>query len=225
MRILTSLVAAAVLLGASSAQGAGTVYNAAKQYSAASNLGSMVWTYRYNTTAIHDGNYPLLPNRIVDTRWSTTVDGTQRSIRVPFWTTANFPSLSGNPTKLVRAIDFGLGPVNWPADTIYVHPAATGSVVLSFRAPKDGTIAISYSFSDIDPHGGDGVNWYVDRNAGTHGDLASGTLQAPSTRTTGSQHLTVAIKKGQHINFIVDAHGNNDNAYDSTVMKALVAYQ
>ncbi|HEY1708946.1 MAG TPA: hypothetical protein VGG10_11830 [Rhizomicrobium sp.] len=222
MRISISLLAgAAILLIAGSAEAA--KYDAAQQFSAASNVGSMQWTYRYNTTGTRNGVYTLLPDMTSDTRWTTTTNGKKKHITVPFWDGGDFPSLSGNPTTLKRTANFGFGKVNWPGDTIYMHPAATGDVVLSFIAPKSGTIVINYAFSDIDPYGGNGVHWYIDKNAGTQGDLASGTLSAPANPATGPVQMTVNVTKHDRINFIIDANG--DNSFDSTTIKAIIAYQ
>jgi hypothetical protein len=99
-----------------------------------------------------------------------------------------------------------------------------GDNVVSFLVPKSGTVTVKYSFTDIDPYGGNGVNWYVDLNSGVAGDLYSGTIDSTPghASTTGKQSFQIAVSQGDRLNFIIDANGNYD--FDSTAMTAIITY-
>jgi hypothetical protein len=121
----------------------------------------------------------------------------------------------------------GYGPVVLPKLSIGEHPSTSspvGDTVLSFLAPKTGLATVTYSFTDIDPYGGNGIDWYVDLNSGVNGDLFSGTLYSTPGHidSTGTRRFQMNLSKGDRLNFIIDS--NNNFYFDSTALRAIVTY-
>jgi hypothetical protein len=199
------------------------LFDAVPMFSKDTNTQRARWSYRYNDTGARDGNYTLLPEVNSSTVWHTKA-GTP--VTTYSWTTSSsYPVINANQSRQVLITDNGFGPLKWPGRSIFMHPAPAGLTVLTFRAPRAGTVTVTYSFTDIDPYGGDGIRWYVDRNAGTSGNLASGTLHSTSPgslATTGLQTVATPVAKGDRINFIVD--GNTGYTFDSTSVIARVDY-
>ncbi|MFZ0321608.1 MAG: hypothetical protein WAL56_20960 [Candidatus Sulfotelmatobacter sp.] len=203
-------------------------YNAAENFSSTVNTPSSRWSYRFNTTGTRDGDYMLM------TYTAPPIPGwTDGSGAVPetYWfaTSSNefCPCLGANQLTVPLTTNYCCGPVVLPVGSIFVHPSTLGDLgdtVLSFLAPITGTVTVTYSFTDIDPYGGNGIDWYVDLNSGLSGDLFAGTVDSTPGHisTTGLQKFQLAVNKGDRINFIIDARG--DASYDSTAIRASVAY-
>jgi hypothetical protein len=219
--VLIVMAGFAALAGAAKA----TTYNAVSQFSDTVNSDTSKWSYRFNTTGTRDGNYALMP--------STSPSGAQwyrgkAKAKVTIWTQSGPDSsanMAANKNAMAQTANFCCGTVTWPAHSIYANPSSPGDDVLSFLAPKTGTATVQFSFTDIDPYGGNGIRWYVDLNAGTSGDLASGSLDSTSPSslsTTGVQSIVVPVVKGDRINFIIDADG--DDSFDSTAITATITY-
>lgn len=88
------------------------------------------------------------------------------------------PYLFTNPTSSTQLLD-GQAPV--VALSVVAHPAVTEVLVVGWRSPLDGRIAITGSVSDIDPRGSTGMRWSIE----TVGE----TLAAGETPANGSQSL------------------------------------
>lgn len=213
------LIAAALGVGLDVALGGAcawaVTYDATASFSLTRNTDSAMWSYRYNTTGVRDGQYTLLPGTASWTGWKAG----RNTITLVQWAVPGaHPSLGVNKRAVALV---------WPTpgDIITVPPHAMiastgddgGDLVLSFRAPAAGTVTVAYSFAGIEPSCGDGVRWYVDRNAT---DLASGAVSNSSS--TGVQTLSVAVQKADRLNFIID---RNSNYYcDDVAMTATVTY-
>lgn len=214
----------AVLVAGAYAQ----TYNAAVNFSSTVNTPSSRWSYRFNTTGTRDGDYmlmtftgPPIPG------WSDSSGPVPETYWFPTSSNEFCPCLGANQLSVPLTTNYCCGPVVLPAESIFVHPSTLGDLgdtVLSFLAPTTGTVTVSYSVTDIDPYGGNGVDWYVDLNSGVSGDLFAGTVDSTPGHimTTGPQTFQLAVNKGDRINFVIDAHG--DVSYDSTAIRASVAY-
>jgi len=224
---LTMRAVAAAGLGLLAAQGQAqtTSFDAVAQFSLTKNTATSHWSYRYNTTGTRDGNYTLMP--------SSSPSGTQwykgtTPVAVSIWTQSGpgtSANIAANKRGAALTTNFCCGTVTWAKHSLYMNPAEPGDDVVSFLAPRSGAVTITYSFTDMDPYGGNGIRWYVDLNAGTTADLASGALDstsAASLATTGVQTINISVHKGDRVNFIVDSNG--DAAFDSTAVTATVAY-
>jgi hypothetical protein len=204
------------------------IYSAAADFSAATNTDTSRWSYRYNTTGTRDGNYLLLPNN--GPSGSTWYNwGEPNSL--PMWfsqpNTVLCPCIGANKLTIPLVSNFGFGPIVGPPRSILEHPSVTsdvGDTVLSFLVPKAGTVTVTFSFTDIDPYGGNGIDWYVDLNSGLAGDLYSGTVDSTPGHlsTTGDKKFQIIVAEGDRLNFIIDSNGNFD--FDSTAMRAIIAY-
>lgn len=204
------------------------IYTAAGGFSAATNTDTSRWSYRYNTTGTRDGNYTLLPiSEPTDATWYNWGDAFVPNRWYP--QPVDVCPCIGPVNKLTIPLvsNFGFGPIIAPARSIIEHPSSSsdvGDTVISFLVPKAGTVTVTYSFTDIDPYGGNGVNWYVDLNSGVSGDLYWGTVDSTPGHlsTTGDKKFQVTVAEGDRLNFIIDSNGNFD--FDSTAMRAIIAY-
>jgi hypothetical protein len=202
-------------------------YDAVGGFSTTKNTDKSIWSYRYNTSGTRDGNYSLLSSfGINNNQWHLG----KKLVSVPYWLPSNpsvCPCIWVNKHSLQLTANFCCGIIDLPARSLGAHPSTTsniGDTVLSFLVPKAGTVTVTYSFTDIDPYGGNGIDWYVDLNSGLNGDLASGFLDSTpgNIETTGVQQFTIAVQKGDRINLIIDSRG--DFHFDSTALTAIVMY-
>ena len=190
-------------------------------FSTTTNTDTSRWSYRFSSDRVRDGSYSLLPT------FSSQTLPTGGTLWVPttsYWN--NGPpvtSLPGAPPLGVKVTGSPIRPnpaftlFLWPAATVWMHPASAGLVVVSWLSPADLTVDIQFVFTDIDPNGGDGVSWFVDRNAE---GLASGTL--PSGGTSGPQVLrAVTVRAGDRIHFVVDPRSTA--SFDSTTLLASIS--
>jgi hypothetical protein len=204
------------------------IFNAAADFSSTVNSNTSRWSYRYNTSGTRDGAYTLL------TFTAPPLPGwSDSSGPVPetYWfvTPSNefCPCLGANQLAVPLTTNYCCGPVVLPVGSIFEHPSTLGDLgdtVLSFLAHAAGVVTVNYSFTDIDPYGGNGINWYVDLNSGVGGDLFSGTVDSTPGHisTTGPQSFKLQVAQGDRINFVIDANG--DASYDSTAIRASVTY-
>jgi hypothetical protein len=190
--------------------------NAVADFSNTTNTDTSTWSYRYSPTDVNrDGNYDLLTVHS-DTRpyWNPPT---------PYWGPApgGIPGVgvnrSGSP--IPNASD--LPQFTWPDGTIWMHPPAGNTLaVVSWLSPLSGLVDIGFTFSDLDPNGGNGIAYYVDRNDST-GQLAGGTLA--NGGSSGSLSLTnVAVNIGDRIHFIVDPGAGGNADFDSTALTAII---
>ena len=222
----TRAILGAIALAALAAPAAqAKTYNAVAQYSAVSNTDTQHWSYRYSTGA-RDGNYALLPLASTDAADWQNDGGT--TVPLDYWSNPgfNYPLISANTTRKRLHRDYGYGNVYLAPKSLFIDPGYQVAVV-SFLSPKRGTATVTYSFTDIDCHGGNGIDWYVDKNSGLTRDLASGVLASTNCddtqyATTGVQQLQVKVRKGDRINFIIDDAG--DYTFDSSAMTATVSF-
>ena len=98
------------------------------------------------------------------------------------------------------------------------HPGIGELVVLSWLSQATTNLNIDFSFSDLDPNGGNGIAWFVEVNNSSN-TLNSGAIG--NGGATGSMNLSnVAVKAGDRINFVIDPNG--DYSYDSTRITATI---
>jgi hypothetical protein len=203
-------------------------YSAVTDFSTETNTDTSPWSYRYNNTGTRDGNYTLLP--YVEPSSPQWYDQGKK-VAVFSWfpqpKNTYCPCIEANKSTSPLTANYGHGPIVLPSLSILEHPSTSspvGDTVLSFLVPKKGKVTVTYSFTDIDPYGGNGINWYVDLNSGV-GDLYSGTVHSTAGRidSSGQRHFEVEVVKGDKLNFVIDSNG--DFGYDSTAVRATVVYQ
>ena len=206
-----ALVGSAVLLLLAAAHPVrATVFSVVDDFSTTTNTESSTWSYRSDTDMVHDGSYALLPTY-----------GSQPSCCL--WTGMTYwhgsgpiPGIGVNNTGGT----FNWLSVNWPNNTVGMHPDSNGLTAVSWLSSGTGTIDINFTFADIDPGtccGSDGIRWYVDRNTTT---LASGSIA--NGGPSASMFLdNVTVSAGDRIFFIVDP-GLDNNAFDSTSLVATI---
>lgn len=157
---------------------------------------------------MRDGNYTLLPGFTgTNGSWNPTNPGS--------WTVGgNVPEIGVNQTGGDVTYTSGAA-FTWPDNTMLVHPGNLELVVLSWLSPTSSFFDIDFSFTDLDPNGGNGILWYVDENAT---NLSAGLV---FNNTSGMVTLNnIFVNAGDRINFIVDPNG--DYHFDSTKITATI---
>jgi hypothetical protein len=189
---------------------AGQTYDLVADFSTNSNPNG-VWSYRYKSGDVRDGNYDLLSAYgPADGTWSPVVPGA--------WSltgAGGVPEVALNQTG--SDVDYNTGFV-WRNGTTLVHPGNIALVIISWQSPSSMLVDINFSFTSLDTNGGNGIAWYVEKNNFTN-TLSWGTY--PDGGTSGAQALTaIPVSVGDRINFIVDPNG--DYGYDSTQLTATI---
>jgi len=191
-----------------------TTYDAVTDFSTTTNTNTSTWSYRYSTTTVRDGNYLLLPTYGPWTNWTPTNPQAWRS------PTGDVPVIGVNQTGSDATFvpGPGSGPFVWPNGTMLAHPEGGELAVLSWLSPSTSLININFSFSSLDPNGGNGVSWFVEENSGLT-TLAMGSYADGGA--SGNLSLSgIPVMAGDRINFIVDPNG--DFFFDSTKITATI---
>jgi uncharacterized delta-60 repeat protein len=168
------------------------------------NLG--VWRFLKGATLHDRASYSLLGRFIPN---AFAIDGLEQ------W---QGPFISGGPLDRLPAVgknttgsDQHPFTITWPAGVIRVHPVAGAAVIVGWHSPVTGKVRITVSLSDLDPGGGDGIRWYIDKGDTT---LASGRLDNGGQPQAVS--LATSVHAGTNIYVIVTDGGAGDFGSDST---------
>lgn len=101
---------------------------------------------------------------------------------------------------------------NWilPAHVAMTHPDSTQPAVLGWHSPDRGTIAITGGVTDVCKMYGDGIQWFIDKNASTvaSGAYANGGAQLFKDGVNGAALGEVQVLKGEMIYFLVAPGGD-----------------
>src|ERR1051325_572704 len=208
-RIVPILACLIAVIGAAVPASADS-YDAVSDFSSTLNSSATRWSYRYAAGTVRNGSYSLLPNYGSMGVYSPPDPG--------LWNTgAQIPLVGVNQSG--GNVHLTIGPAfTWPNGTMLVHPGYGGLVVVSWLSPITAPVNISFSFSDLDPNGGGGINWFVERN-NSSSTLGSGGFN--NGGACGPQTLTgISVAAGDRINFIVDPKAAPE--YDSTQLTATI---
>jgi hypothetical protein len=207
-----SRVCTVALFSLLASQARATSYDAVADFSSSTNTNTSSWSYRYQTGTVRDGIYPLLPT-------FTAAAGTWSPTNPGAWTLGGtIPEIGVNQTGSDATFipGPGSGPFTWPNNTMSVHPGPAELVVLSWLSPASSLFDINFSFSSLDPNGGNGIAWFVDLNTT---NLSSGSYLDGGA--SGTMNLNnIFVNAGDRINFIVDPNG--DYFFDSTKVTATI---
>jgi hypothetical protein len=212
---LASRICTVALFSLLASQAQATSYDAVADFSRLTNTDTSTWSYRYQTGTMRDGNYTLLPT-------FTDAAGTWIPSNPGAWTlVGTIPEIGVNQTGSDATFVPGPGSkaFTWPNNTMSVHPGPGPAdlVVLSWLSPASSLLNINFSFSSLDPNGGNGIAWFVDLNAT---DLSWGSY--PDGGASGMMTLNnIFVNAGDRINFIVDPNG--DFFFDSTQVTAMIS--
>jgi hypothetical protein len=104
---------------------------------------------------------------------------------------------------------------------LVAHPAQYDFAAVRWLSPWGGTVDITGSVVDLDDNGGNGVNWYLDKQSGAiyTQNVASGSLN-----NGGSQSFfvgNVSVSAGDKFFLIVDPK-SGDYAFDTTQMNLTI---
>ena len=219
---------AVVLLGAKAR--AQDVYNLWDEFSTATNSDTSMWSFRYQNANILDSNNipdntirngvytlmtscPALQGQTQQNGWANMTSGLLR------W------SVGDNSTPfLVKNISGAdiIQNSDWvyPSNSVSMKFDTSTLTVLSWLAPRAGTVNVTYEFAAEWTNQGMQVAWYVDHGDQT-GNLASGTI---ADSDTGLQTVTnVAVAAGDRINFLGEPV-NSDYTVDYTRVLGRIVY-
>ncbi len=98
-----------------------------------------------------------------------------------------------------------------PGHAVAVHPTPARMAIVAWRSPVSGSIRVAGGVSDIDPNGGDGVQWLIAKGSGA--PLDSGAIVNGGSQEFSSA-LAVDVEVGDVLYFGVHPGGGDD--YDST---------
>ena len=104
----------------------------------------------------------------------------------------------------------------WPAGTIRIHPGPQQLAVVGWRSPIEGSVAVAGYVRDIDTRWGNGIDWYIDKNATNlaYGSLPQGGAQNFGDGIGGSGLTSISVSPGDFLYFVIDPTTNYDS--DST---------
>jgi hypothetical protein len=226
-----------------------TSYNVSTEFSISTNTQTSLWSYRFNTTGVHDNNYSLMATSgnirnelgafLANANGPSTTP-TLGDASFPCWFTPAgaglTPLFCNNATSNNAIASFRKGASTiftariTPAGTVQFSPPPAGLSVVSFLVPAAGMATILYQFTPNDyscslPGSdvtADGITWSVDKNAETvtYGTLY--TTSAMSLATTGSDNVSFPVNRGDRINFIIAPNKGNANC-TSTVLNATIS--
>jgi len=191
-------------------------HSAVEEFANSLNTETSTWSFRIKSDLVRDGVYGLMPDSGNQTIWDPATF---------CWIANNQAGIGANASaQPIRYVGNQYG-FDWPSATIWMHPLQNGLTILSWLSPRDGVVAVSYSFDDIDANGvsrgGNGIKWFVEIND-ENGTLDSGTINEGGAGTGALQINNVSVKSGDRINFVIDPNGNY--LFDSTGVTANISY-
>jgi hypothetical protein len=113
-----------------------------------------------------------------------------------------------------------------PPRSVAVHPGPAGGVAVAWQSPVRATVKVTGRAADLDPNGGDGVAWRVERRAGdgTRHGLASGDIPNGGAAAFGQAALgrlaAVEVNAGDRIELVVLPKANH--TCDTTLVELTV---
>ena len=183
--------------------GRADTYNAATDFSAASNPHGN-WSYGYTATA---GSSPF-------TLFNVSGTNSESCNCIDYWTRGGFPLAAHNNSA--TSYTSGLNIVYQP-DELLLHPADDGSnAVVLFTAASGGVYTITGYFAGRDYNGGTTTDAHVFLNST---ELGSGAINGGGSLYSFS--FVETLNAGDTIDFSV-GNGGNGYFYDSTGLSAQI---
>ncbi len=172
------------------------------------------WALRQWRDHLGLGDYPLM--------LQTTTDVAGHKGLFQWRGAADCPNLLVNTADVPRTITT----LTVPPRSVAVHPGPTNGVVVAWRSPISGTVAITGKVVDADPNCGNGIAWAVDlRGIGGVQELASGEFPNGGKQDfVAGKHAEglklVTVKEGDRLDFCVLPNG--EYSCDTTVIDATI---
>jgi len=151
------------------------------------------------------------------------------SFSAPFHTVAAFQGWDNNPSDIEPCVfkntssspQTGFGSATVPGYALVAHPAQFDFAAVRWLSPLTGLVDLTGSLADLDSTGGNGINWYLDKQSGAvyTQNIASGSLN-----NGGSQSFfvgNVSVSAGDKLFLIVDPK-SSDWAYDTTQLNLTI---
>lgn len=206
-RVLIQVGIVLVLASAPAAVRAGPVFDAANDFSLASNPNG-VWSYGFENTL--GGSLQLFDVATMNARGATGLDA---------WTsshTGDTPTVMHNGTN--APLTFG-GTVTVPADGLLFHPGPNGQfAIIRWTAPSAGNYDLDVSFRGDDFVGPTTTDVHVLDNGVSL--FASGvTAYGPGP----SFSSVVSVAAGDKIDFAVGVGTDGSYLFDSTGIEAIIS--
>lgn len=119
--------------------------------------------------------------------------------------------------------------IEWPPNTLCVHPAGNRHAVVGWRSPWTGTVNVTGGVQDLDPtcaSSPDGVAWFIDRYDGVantnvaSGVIADGAAQDFVDGTGGANLAALSVQAGEFLFFVVSK--GSDLGCDTTALRIVI---
>jgi hypothetical protein len=176
------------------------------------NLG--VWHFMRSAGSIRKPQtYSLLPNFVSNAFGVLGFEQWQGTHDWPNVPNIRLPSIGINTTAEIWLMETALHPAN----AIVAHPWQTEElVVIGWRSPLNGYVAVSGEVIDVDSNGGDGILWYIDKDSANlaSGEYNDGGRQLFRAGKGGNNLANVPMRQGEFIYFVIHPKGND--MYDTT---------
>jgi hypothetical protein len=155
---------------------------------------------------------------------ATKVDKLPGVPRVRGWATDTMPWFGANPDSEPGVA----GDLRIPARSVAMHPLPDRDVAVGWRSPLQGRVRIKASVAMADAHGGNGIEWTVVVDAGTHrtvlahGEIGPGGSQAIPANAEAGKQLEASVASGNMVSLVVGAKAGDNNC-DTTVVELAIA--
>jgi len=151
-----------------------------------------VWHFLESSSLARDpATYSLLPEFYADT---SGVPGLER------WTTTGgfLPAVHYNATGSFQTT---LSTISWPVKAVLLHPTTDRLSIVGWRSPISGFVSLNGRFSDADPGGGNGVDWFIARGSAqlAGGSFPNGGSQDFAAGATPDVLSSIAVNAGDFI--------------------------
>ena len=215
-----AMALAATLMAGIASPAQATIFRFYTNFSATINGAPNNWSYEQRPglpgteTLLTSGNVPF---KI----WISSFGGTAGITRG--WDSPTLPNIvpiffDHQNTQLWWVRGSCCGPVTLPAQSIFIHPGASGvKAVLSFLVPTNASglaytsARIKGQITDVDYNGGDGVTWSVEHQVGaSYTTVATGSVNStvPSPLSSNVVSVGFPVTTGDRINIVIDANAN-----------------
>ena len=132
------------------------------------------------------------------------------------WQGANSPHISLNASGVNQVCD------PWAAITVYnatvfTHPTPSRYAVVGWKSPVSGKVSVKVAIADLDPWGGDGVDWFIQSGNRV---LANGVIANGGTDAWNGAKID--IKKGDFLYIGIGPGPNGEYTYDTTQLDIVI---
>ena len=132
------------------------------------------------------------------------------------WSGADSPHVSVNASGVNQVCD-PWAPITVNSAVSFTHPTPSRYAVVGWKSPVCGKVSVKVAIADLDPWGGDGVDWFIQNG---NRMLATGVItNGASDAWNGAK---IDIKKGDFLYIGIGPGPNGDYYFDTTALDILI---